>query len=131
MFLPTIGIAEAKIIAIYAVGAAERYVDGCGDRTHIVSLANDGSIQGVTWDETEPVQQALELFDSGVRMLLFSLLTDTDRDFDGIRDVFKHKMGDARVALGLDDKANRAMRAMRSSQAQSTPDQPIQPPSQE
>jgi len=127
MFHPTMSTEEAQIIATYAVARAKEYVEGCGDRTNIVTLKHDGTINGISWTETEPLERALKGFDARVRVLLFGLLTQTDMNFYRALQLFNDTVGDIRVQLGLDDKGRfRQIQQMQSLftnlEVQSTPE---------
>jgi hypothetical protein len=96
-------IERARVVATYTLAIAKKFVDGCGGNSHIASMKHDGSVIGLSGTDTEPLEQALRVFDERTTRLLFSLLTANDVGFSEFLFDFDQAMRRLRLDLGLDD----------------------------
>src|SRR5439155_15879731 len=81
MFHAGMATHEASIAATYAIARAKDYVEGVGGSTHMVVLSHNGELHPIDLRATESMESALRTFDSHVKQLLFSLLTQDDSRF--------------------------------------------------
>lgn len=108
MFDPTMDIDAVRLVATYVMTQVKDNVDGCGGRTHMIALYDDGTFEQVPWDETATLESGLRYFDARIRLFLFRLLSQTDAKFLSSIQAFAEEMQELRVELEITDEAKRA-----------------------
>jgi len=96
LFNQDMSLEHAGLVAVYVLHQAKRWVDGCGGKSDILLLSNDGTILRMSTEMVEHLEQHFDEFNSHLRPVLIAC---ADREFDSKK--FDEMMDDLDYQLRL------------------------------